>query len=98
MKNAVRLLLFMMLCLFLSPQIYAETYVEKDNVQYTADGKTVVSGGKQSGTVKIAEGAVKIAKGAFYESELEGIELPKSLRKIEAGGFLKNTKMEYADR
>ena len=93
MKNAVRLLLFMMLCLFLSPQIYAETYVEKDNVQYTADGKTVVSSGKQSGTVKIAEGAVTIAKGAFYESGLKVLELPKSLQKIDAGAFENCTKL-----
>ena len=92
MKNVVRLLLFMMLCLFLSPQIYAETYVEKDNVRYTADGKTVVSGGEQSGTVKIAEGAVTIAKGAFYESGLKVLELPKSLKKIEAGAFENCTK------
>lgn len=93
MKNALWVLVSLMLCLVLSPQVYAETYVEKDSVRYTADGKTVVSGGEQSGTVKIAEGAVTIAKGAFYESGLKVLELPKSLKKIEAGAFENCTKL-----
>lgn len=93
MKNALWVLVSLMLCLVLSPQVYAEAYVEKDSVRYTADGQTVVSSGKQSGTVKIAEGATKIAKGAFCGSGLKALELPKSLQKIEAGAFENCTKL-----
>ena len=58
-------------------------YKVKNNILYTADGKTVVFSSKQSGTVKIADGVKTIAGEAFHGSDLTALELPKSLEKIE---------------
>lgn len=67
-------------------------YKVKNNILYTADGKTVVFSSKQSGTVKIADGVKTIAGEAFHGSALTALELPKSLEKIEAGAFENCTK------
>ena len=68
-------------------------YKVKNNILYTADGKTVVFSSKQSGTVKIADGVKTIAGEAFHGSDLTALELPKSLEKIEAGAFENCTKL-----
>lgn len=68
-------------------------YKVKNNILYTADGKTVVFSSKQSGTVKIADGVKTIAGDAFHGSDLTALELPKSLEKIEAGAFENCTKL-----
>ena len=54
-------------------------YKVKNNILYTADGKTVVFSSKQFGTVTIAAAVKTIAGEAFHGSALTALELPKSL-------------------
>lgn len=87
MKKSILLLFSLMLCLILSPWVYAET-VEKDKAFYevNADGQTVslesITDNEQKETYRILE------KETFRNCySLRKIDLPKSLRTIKAGMF-----------
>ena len=57
-------------------------YVEIDGIIYTKDMRTLIIGSVGLKHVEIPEGVEKITDFAFYNSELESIRLPDSVKKI----------------
>ena len=62
----------------------SERYMTYDGVLYDKAGKTLLACPKnRHGTVKIKEGTKEIEKNAFFDSEVEGIEMPDSVKSLE---------------
>ena len=57
-------------------------YVEIDDVIYTKDMNTLIVGSARLKHVEIPEGVEKITDFAFYNSEVESIKLPDSVKRI----------------
>ena len=97
MKKSILLLLSLMLCLILSPRVYAET-VEKDKVFYevNSDGQTVslesITDNEQKETYRIPEKVevngktytvTAVKGGIFYAKK---IVIPATVKQIDFGG------------
>lgn len=64
------------------------SFVMKDGVLYSADGKTLVSGCQKSGDYTIPEGTEEILDNAFWSCNLTGVSLPSGLKAIGERAFL----------
>lgn len=73
----------------------SERYMTYDGVLYDKAGKTLLACPKnRHGTVKIKEGTKEIEKNAFFGSEVEGIEMPDSVKSLEKAVFFNCRKLQ----
>lgn len=73
----------------------SERYMTYDGVLYDKAGKTLLACPKnRHGTVKIKEGTKEIEKNAFFDSEVEGIEMPDSVKSLEKAVFFNCRKLQ----
>ena len=73
----------------------SERYMTYDGVLYDKAGKTLLACPKnRHGTVKIKEGTKEIEKNAFFGSEVEGIEIPDSVKSLEKAVFFNCRKLQ----
>lgn len=73
----------------------SERYMTYDGVLYDKAGKTLLACPKnRHGTVKIKEETKEIEKNAFFGSEVEGIEMPDSVKSLEKAVFFNCRKLQ----
>lgn len=73
----------------------SEKYMTYDGVLYDKAGKTLLACPKnRHGTVKIKEETKEIEKNAFFGSEVEGIEMPDSVKSLEKAVFFNCRKLQ----
>lgn len=73
----------------------SERYMTYDGVLYDKAGKTLLACPKnRHGTVKIKEGTKEIEKNTFFDSEVEGIEMPDSVKSLEKAVFFNCRKLQ----
>lgn len=73
----------------------SERYMTYDGVLYDKSGKTLLVCPKnRHGAVKIKEGTKEIEKNAFFDSEVEEIEMPDSVKSLEKAVFFNCRKLQ----
>lgn len=73
----------------------SERYMTYDGVLYDKSGKTLLACPKnRHGAVKIKEGTKEIEKNAFFDSEVEEIEMPDSVKSLEKAVFFNCRKLQ----
>lgn len=73
----------------------SERYMTYDGVLYDKSGKTLLACPKnRHGAVKIKEGTKEIEKNAFFDSEVEEIEIPDSVKSLEKAVFFNCRKLQ----
>ena len=73
----------------------SERYMTYDGVLYDKAGKTLLVCPKnRHGAVKIKEGTKEIEKNAFFDSEVEEIEMPDSVKSLEKAVFFNCRKLQ----
>lgn len=73
----------------------SERYMTYDGVLYDKSEKTLLACPKnRHGAVKIKEGTKEIEKNAFFDSEVEEIEMPDSVKSLEKAVFFNCRKLQ----
>ncbi|MCB7508808.1 leucine-rich repeat domain-containing protein [Blautia sp. MSK.20.9] len=73
----------------------SERYMTYDGVLYDKAGKTLLACPKnRHGAVKIKEGTKEIEKNAFFDSKVEEIEMPDSVKSLEKAVFFNCRKLQ----